>query len=170
MKRGFKDPRGKHVRMYNELLYSPAFIALSWSAQAIYLYMRGQLGSTNNGDISASLSLFKTYGISSSATLSNALFELQTLGFIEKTRQGGITSGGKNCCLYRFTDEDSYDIPKKQITAQKATFDYREFKTVEQAKAALSKNKVKVQKMNRIGSKNESEAQFSDSKNEHESV
>lgn len=142
--KGYKDPRGKHVRLYNELLNSPAFCALSWSAQAIYVRIRAQLGGANNGDISASLSQLKTYGINSSVTLANALQDLQTLGFIDKTRQGGIANGGKNCCLYRFTDEDCHDIPKKGIQKQKATFDYRQYKTIQEAQLALTASRAKT--------------------------
>jgi hypothetical protein len=140
--KGYKDPRGKHVRLYNELLDSPAFCALSWSAQALYVRIRAQLGSANNGDISATLSLLKPFGVNSSVTLANALQDLQTLGLIDKTRQGGLANGGKNCCLYRFTDEDCHDIPKKGIQKQKATFDYRQYKTVQEAQAALAASRA----------------------------
>ena len=166
--KNFKDPRGKHVRLYNELLNSPAFIALNWSTQAIYVRIRAQLGGANNGDISATLSTLKPYGVNSSVTLANALHDLQTLGFIDKTRQGGVANGGKNCCLYRFTDEDCHEIPKKGIKSQKATFDYLQYKTMQEAQAALiasrdenavksqqRKNKVKVQNLNVVGSENE---------------
>lgn len=107
-----KDPRGGHVRLYWELVDSPAWRALSHADVRVYLAMRRKLGSTNNGNINATLAEIRHAGISSSSTLSSALHRLEALGFIEKTRQGGIAAGGKVCSLYRFSDESTYDIPK----------------------------------------------------------
>ena len=76
-------------------------------------------------------------GISSSSTLNSALRRLEVLGFLAKTRQGGIASGGKLCCLYRFTDECTYDIAKVGVKAGPATNDWKRFSTLAMAKAAV---------------------------------
>jgi hypothetical protein len=46
--------------------------------------MRASLGKTNNGDISATLSVLKYRGWTSPTTLASALYELQALGFLER--------------------------------------------------------------------------------------
>lgn len=89
-----KDPRGGHARLYWTILDSPAWRTLTHADVRVYLALRRKLGRTNNGDINATLAEMKHAGISSSSTLSAALHRLEALGFIEKTRQGGIAHGG----------------------------------------------------------------------------
>lgn len=138
MKRGSppKDPRGGHARLYWSILDSPAWRALTHADVRVYLALRRKLGRTNNGDINATLTEMKHAGISSSSTLSAALHRLEALGFIEKTRQGGIAHGGKLCSLYRFTDEPTFDIAKAGVRAGAATNDWQRFKNIAEARAA----------------------------------
>lgn len=133
----FKDPRGKSVRIYADIYTSAAWKYLSKASQALYGDLRTTLGPANNGDISATLGTLESRGWNSSATLSNALLQLQALGFIAMTRRGGVANGKKECCLYRFTDEDMYDFPKRGIKAIKATKDYLKLTTAEACKAAI---------------------------------
>ena len=64
----WQDPNGKHLRLYHSLLNSPAFVALKPSSKVLFFRMRMDLGATNNGDISATLSTLKHHGIKSAAT------------------------------------------------------------------------------------------------------
>ena len=150
------DPRGGHVRLYWQMLDSPAWRALTHADVRVYLAMRRKLGRTNNGDINATLTEMRHAGISSSSTLAAALHRLETLGFIEKTRQGGIASGGKLCSLYRFTDETTFDIPKAGVKAGSASNDWQRFTSVREAKQAVQiftrKNTSKVRPSNRKAS------------------
>jgi len=122
----------------------------------VYLALRRKLGRTNNGDINATLAEMKHAGISSSSTLSAALHRLEALGFIEKTRQGGIAHGGKLCSLYRFTDEATLDIPKAGVRAGSATNEWERFKNIAEARQAVrlftNKNRAKVRPSKRSGS------------------
>lgn len=135
--KGTKDPRGGHVRLYWAILDSPAWRALSHADVRVYLAMRRKLGRTNNGDINATLAEMKHAGISSSSTLATALHRLEALGFIEKTRQGGIAQGGKLCSLYRFTDEATLDVPKAGVKAGAATEEWRRFTSLAEARGAV---------------------------------
>jgi hypothetical protein len=94
--------------------------------------------------------------------LSAALHRLEALGFIEKTRQGGIANGGKLCSLYRFTDEPTYDIAKAGVRACPATNEWQRFKNMAEARAAVRlftrQNTSKVRPSNRSGSTIESES------------
>lgn len=166
-----KDPRGGHVRLYWSILDSPAWRTLTHADVRVYLAMRRKLGRTNNGDINATLAEMRHAGISSSSTLSTALHRLEALGFIEKTRQGGIAFGGKLCSLYRFTDEPTFDIAKAGVRAGPASNDWQRFNNLAEARAAVRqytrKNKVKLRLSNRSASPIESESAFSGSTIEH---
>ena len=183
------DPRGKFAQVFHSVVETSAFYALSRCSRAVYLELRLSLGQNNNGDISATLTDFKRRGAMGSATLSKALDELQTLGFIDKTRQGGIAANGKNCSLYRFTDTLVHAMPPKGIPAMKATHEYKAFKSTKEAKAAFAnsksgayskrdaeratkkradKNKSKVLILNPYGSDSESTEPFIGSDSEHE--
>lgn len=166
-----KDPRGGHVRIYWDILDSPAWRVLSHADVRVYLGMRRKLGRTNNGDINATLAEMKHASIGSSSTLSAALRRLELLGFIEKTRQGGIAMGGKLCNLYRFTDEPTFDIAKAGVRESPATKPWVRFKTQAEARAAIrpikAKNTSKVRPSNQTASSSESEDVDTDSTIEH---
>ena len=169
-----KDPRGGHVRLYWAILDSPAWRAITHADTRVYLALRRKLGKTNNGDINATLTEMRHSGIGSSSTLSSALQRLEVLGFIEKTRQGGIAFGGKLCSLYRFTDEPTYEIPKASVKAGPATDEWRKFNTIGEARAAVrhlkAKNKSKLRKSNRSASTVKPDGALSDSTIEQESI
>jgi predicted transcriptional regulator len=156
-----KDPRGGHARLYWSILDSPAWRALTHADVRVYLALRRKLGRTNNGDINATLAEMRHAGISSSSTLSAALHRLEALGFIEKTRQGGIANGGKLCSLYRFTDEETYEIAKAGVRAGPATNEWKQFKNMAEARAAVRlftrQNRSKVRPSTRSGAAIESE-------------
>ncbi len=162
-----KDPRGGHVRIYWELIDSMAWRALDPSSVRLFVAVRRKLQSTNNGNLSCTLSEMKHYGVASSATLSKCLRTLEAVGLIAKVRQGGIAWGKSVCSLYRFTDEVVFEQPKLGIKAMKATGEWRKFTKLAEAKAAIRKahadaktgrrkqtqNASSLQKVKRIGSK-----------------
>lgn len=166
------DPRGGHVRLYWELLDSPAWRALTHADVRVYLAMRRKLCKTNNGDVNATLADLRHAGISSSSTLASALHRLEALGFIEKTRQGGIASGGKLCSLYRFTDESTLDIPKIGVKAGPASNEWKRFTRVSDSRRAVEsfarKNTSKVRSAKLADSTKEPEPPVSDLTIEHE--
>jgi hypothetical protein len=166
-----KDPRGGHVRLYWAILDSPAWRTLTHADVRVYLAMRRKLGKTNNGDINATLAEMRHAGITSSSTLSTALRRLEALGLIDKTRQGGIACGGKQCSLYRFTDEHTYDIAKAGVKSAPPSNDWERFKNLVEARAAVRmfspRKKVKLRLSNRTASTTEPEDAKPDSTIEH---
>jgi len=164
------DPRGGHIRLYWDIVDSNAWRALSHADIRIYLALRRKLKGSNNGNINATLNELKHAGMSSSSTLSIALQRLEILGFIEKTRQGGIAHGGKLCSLFRFTDAETFEFPKLGVEAMKATNEWKNFKSLADAKSAVKnfsrKNKSKIRFSNRITSTIGSEDQKSESTGE----
>jgi len=126
-----------HVRIRLDILHSPAWRTLSFTARALFMDMRSSLRSTNNGDINAALGTLSHKGWTSRTTILKAVAELTALGFIAKTRQGvgGPTTG--SCSLFRFTDVPTFEHPRLGVRACKATFEYLVFKTLDEAEQAL---------------------------------
>lgn len=135
-----KDPRGGHVRLYWEILDSPAWRSLSPTDQRCYIGLLRYLRSTNNGDLSLALSVAKHHGISSPTSLAKGLRALQAVGLIAVTRKGGCQRGGQRLpTLYRVTDQPCYDIPAKHVQACKATNDWKAIQTIAQGRALIRK-------------------------------
>ena len=140
-----RDPQRRHQRIYCTLLDSLAWRVMGWSSRALFLDMRASVNGSNNGNLSATLASLKHRGWKSAATLAKALFELQALGFIAKTRGGGVEHGSKVCSLYRFTDLDMFEFPKQGLAHQKATHDYLRFTTLADVEQAIQSAAIKRQ-------------------------
>lgn len=132
------DPRGGHVRLYHTMIDSPAWGALSATDQRTYVALRRALGRSNNGDLSLPLSRARHYRVTSPATLAKALRALVAVGLIAVTRRGGCTRGGQRLpTLYRFTDEQVFEMPGKLIDAYKPTDDWKRIESIGKGKAAI---------------------------------
>ena len=132
------DPRGGHVRLYFALIDSPAWSCLSATDQRAYVALRRSLGKSNNGDLSLPLSRARHYGITSPATLAKALRALVAVGLIAVTRRGGCTRGGQRLpTLYRFTDEQVFEMRPKLIDACKATNDWKAITSIAHGTTAI---------------------------------
>jgi len=125
-----------HCRIRFDALNSPAWRCLSMSARALYADLRARLRSCNNGNIACPLSEMKHRGWRSSATLSNALYELQALGFLIVTRRGGVERGSKVCNLYAFTDLPITANASLGIKESKESLGYAKFTSVNDAQRA----------------------------------
>lgn len=132
-----KDVRGSHTRLYHALQDSHAWRALSHVERSMWLSLRRQLLKFNNGDIGATRDKIAKDGFTSPTTTSKCLRSLLAVGLLAKTYQGGLTHGGKECSLFRFTDEPCLDIPKYRITACKASNEWQTWKSVAEAAAAI---------------------------------
>lgn len=133
-----KDPRGGHIRLYWDVIDSPAWRSLSPSDQRCYVALMRGLRSSNNGDLSLAMSLAKHHGISSPTTLAKSLRALQAVGLIAVTRRGGCTKGGQRLpTLYRVTDHPCYDIPAKFVQACKATNEWKAVTSIAHGEALI---------------------------------
>jgi hypothetical protein len=81
------------------MLKHPAFHALSGRACKALFYLASQYNGHNNGDLQATIKLARKAGWKSSANLQLAILELEHLGFVVKSRQGGRN----RCNLYALT-------------------------------------------------------------------
>lgn len=62
-----------------------------------------QYNGYNNGDLQATFTLAKQWGIGSQVTLANALKELVTAELVLKTRESVFRNPGRKCALYAVT-------------------------------------------------------------------
>jgi hypothetical protein len=85
------------VMIRKDLLRDPNWRKLSSSAMVIYVYLRAKFNCGTFNEVSLSYS--EMSDIMTSKTISNAFKELQSAGFIEKTKHGGLFGG---VCAYRF--------------------------------------------------------------------
>ena len=93
----YRNQRGnigdKHyLRMYDSMLYSPAFRCLSGTGSKLYLILRSQyrdLPAQTGGTIKCPYRYLLSNGFNSADTLSNAFLELEAYGFIEVKLSGG---------------------------------------------------------------------------------
>jgi hypothetical protein len=132
------DPRGGHVRLYWELMDSPAWNCLTASDQRVYITLARQLLRTNNGDVCLPISKAKHYQIRSATTLAKSLRALVAVGLISVTRRGGSTRDGRRePTLYCFTSIEVYEMPKKFIQARQATDDWKKIKNLAHGKAVI---------------------------------
>jgi hypothetical protein len=128
-----RDERGHSLRIYDDVFDSAAYASLSPHDVLAYLAFLRQLLAYNNGDLSLPLSKAKQYGVKHHLTLARSLRALCAVGLIEITRKGGATKGGQRLAtLYRVTDRDCYEIPKKGIEARLATNEWKKVCSAEQ--------------------------------------
>lgn len=131
------DPRGRYARLYHDVCNTPAWAVLGPSAKALYVDLLMTYNGSNNGDLSASLGDLKHRGWRSSATLASAIYELMALGFLVRTRAGGVERGSRVCSLYGFSDLPIHANPKLGIEAAQPSHGYRLFTSRALAERAL---------------------------------
>lgn len=79
---------------------SAAYRSLSFVARGVLLELHMQYNGTNNGDLAATRTMAKDWGISSDNTLRKALKDLLAGEWIIQTRTSLFTRHGARCALY----------------------------------------------------------------------
>jgi hypothetical protein len=130
--------RKQHARIYYDLLDAPAWRVISPSARGFFIDARRKLDGSNNGNISLVLSELRHYGYRSPTTLAKMLFQLQSIGLIEKTRAGCVERGLRICSLYAFTDLPIPGFDDLGIAKRGPSFAYLNYTTLAAAKVALA--------------------------------
>lgn len=85
------------VMVRRDLLKAPEWRKLSSSAKIIYIYLRAKFNYQTFQEVTLAYSEVKD--MMSSKTINRAFKELQSAGFIEKTKHGGLFGG---VCAYKF--------------------------------------------------------------------
>ena len=86
------------VMLPREMLKSEPWRALSSKAMIVYIYLKSGFNGKNNGDISFKYLDYKW--LFAPGTISKALKELESKGWIEKTKYGGMF---RYFCAYQLT-------------------------------------------------------------------
>jgi hypothetical protein len=128
-----------HARVYHHMLDSPAWHVLPAAAKLLWLDMRRQLNSFNNGDVNCAMSVLRARGWTSTSKLAKAKFALMALGFIAVTRPGGFAMGKHIPTLFRFTDLETFDIPKLRIQKCAVTNEYLSHLSHQKAREVMDK-------------------------------
>lgn len=143
--KGYKDPRGHSMRIYDDVFDSPAFRALSPHDVLAYLALLRELRATNNGDLSLPLTRSKRYGIGHHVTLARSLRALCAVGIIAITRKGGCRKGGEKLpTLYRVTDVEAYEIPAKGLEYCKATNEWKKVTSLEHGQQLIAEHEERA--------------------------
>lgn len=97
---GKGGPVNSFAGIPRQVMRSEDFKALSSSAIRILIWLAYQYRGKNNGDLSATHSMAKQWGIKAKDTLTKGLRELMDRQLIIKTRHGRFVNPGSCCDLY----------------------------------------------------------------------
>lgn len=105
------------------------FQKLSPSGMKVIILLIRQYNGKNNGNLSATITQSRKYGVNSSASLTKALRELQTCNLIVRTREGFFMSAGGRCALYALTWRAIDECRGKDLELNPTTTPIRAFST-----------------------------------------
>nr|WP_298168353.1 hypothetical protein [uncultured Pseudomonas sp.] len=139
-----RSPAGTFAALPHAVMDSESFRALSGGALKVLLGLLRQYRGSNNGDLSATLSQAKAWGVNSTSTLTTALKELQERNLIVRTREGRFTKPGGCCALYALNWQP-IDLCEGKLEVQPTTTAPRKF--------SLERIENPLRKSNRVDSK-----------------
>ncbi len=99
----------------SRLVQSPGHRALSFVARVVLQELMVQLKKNNNGDLSATRTMAREWGIGSDNTLRGALKELEAAGWIIQTRSSLFSRHGARCALYALSWLPIDECPGKDL-------------------------------------------------------
>lgn len=105
----------RFFRLESRLVQSPGHRALSFVARVVLQELMAQHNGKNNGDLSATRTMAKDWGIGSPLTLQKALKELLDAGWIVQTRSSLFSKHGSRCALYALSWLPIDECPGKEL-------------------------------------------------------
>ena len=108
-KKGVIESKERFIRLTYPLIESQAWRWLGPISQSVYIELRRRFNGSNNGRISLSLSEAAHILKASKSTISKALNQLETHGFIKLIKKGYFT--GRMASEYALTDEQLDGYP-----------------------------------------------------------
>lgn len=94
---------------------SVPYRSLSCVARCVLMELHMQYNGTNNGDLSATRTMAKEWGVSSDNTLRKALRDLEAGGWIIQTRTSLFSRHGARCALYALSWYAIDECPGKDL-------------------------------------------------------
>lgn len=114
-KTGKGGPAQSFAGIPRHVMRSKSFRSLGSSAIRILIWLAYEYRGKNNGDLAATHSLAKEWGIQAKDTLTNGLRELIDNEIIIKTRDGRFMNPGSECALYALTWASIDECPGKNL-------------------------------------------------------
>jgi hypothetical protein len=106
------------ARLEKRMIQSAGYRALSFTARGVLVELLAQFNGKNNGDLSATRTMAKAWGIASPNTLQKALTELDAGGWIMQTRSSLFNKHGARCALYAVTWLSIDECPGKELDVE----------------------------------------------------
>ena len=131
--------RRRYLRIDDQVYNSEAFRTLPPSAAKLWVDMRTQFSGSNNGAISAAMSLLVHRGWVSNDTLHRALGELLDRGLLACTRKGK-PGPFQVASLFRFTDLVCAKNEAKFVDGRDASHEYRTWTAASDKKSVHRKS------------------------------
>lgn len=117
-----RKPRKNKARPFAMLFrvmgQSVPYRALSFVARCVLMELHLQYNGSNNGDLSATRTMAKDWGISSDNTLRKALKELIDGDWIIQTRSSIFSRHGARCALYALSWYAIDECPGKALEVE----------------------------------------------------
>lgn len=103
MAKQLKDSPSRYFQIHYYMVNSPAWLALSAQARAVYVQIGSRYNGENNGKLALSVRDAARECNIAINTASKAFKELVDLGFIEETRHGGLSRKTRIASEWRLT-------------------------------------------------------------------
>lgn len=94
-----RETKERYVGIPRRVLQTAHYFSLSFKAKTLLLELAYQYNGHNNGDLTCAFTILRERGWKSRSTIDLARRELEAVGYIEQTRQGGK----HKCNLYALT-------------------------------------------------------------------
>lgn len=101
--------------MPKAMIQSPGYRALSFVARAVLVELLAQYNGENNGDLAATRTMAKEWGIGSAHTLQRALEDLVGSGWVIQSRSSLFSKHGARCALYAIAWMPIDECPDKGL-------------------------------------------------------
>lgn len=130
------------------MIQSPGYRSLSFVARVVLIELLAQYNGKNNGDLSATRSMAKEWGIGSAHTLQRALEDLVSAGWVMQSRSSLFSKHGARCALYAIAWMPVNECPDKGLEIKPTRTPPRPLPTLINSIPSGAENAhVKVQKL-----------------------
>lgn len=114
-KNGVRVKTPPFAMMPKAMIQSPGYRALSCTARMVLVELLAQYSGSNNGDLSATRTMAKDWGIASAHTLQKALKDLEEAGWILISRNSVFSKHGARCALFALAWLPVDECPGKDL-------------------------------------------------------
>jgi len=140
MKGKGRRENGSFAMLPDVVLRSPEVHSVPGEAVRLMAALAAQYNGSNNGNLSAALSVLRAYGFTSSDTVSRNLRKLESAGLIVRTRDGMFSCGVPSCALYALAWKKIDACPGKCLNVAPTDRPLRSFQAANLANRSVRKS------------------------------